>query len=513
MASATKIRPPFVWLGRYTVPISTTLVLAIGAFFRFYQLSTLPPGLYQGTATLGLQAAGLAEHGKFIAMNATNGYAPLWVWLQALSVKFFGHTSLALHLWPALLGTLAIPATWLWARSWFGIRVAWLASLLVAITPWAVMLSRNGQSAAVIPLLVPLTLWLATLVRRRPSLWRYVALAATLTLDLLSGPIGWLLVLLVLATGAIWLLREKPLRAITKPRLVGAAGLAAGIGLFGYLAGTSADALKHLPTASGLTASLSTLGGNLGRTLLMFNVRGDENYRHNLAGEPMLNAFVGLMLVAGLLVGISRLHERRYQVAIAFTFIMLLPALLTTAGVPNAARAAGALPFVLVLAAIGISYMLELWYTTFPINSAARASGQAAVILLLALTLFQGYTQYFRAWAGSSEVYAAYNEGSAQIAANLQTDKFKGERYLVASKDEQPVVAFLNPGKIPYQAIQAQDIAGLPIPAVNRQFMITSTSRDESVKILKIKFPGGVLRPHYSSFNQAEIYYTYEVAK
>ena len=82
------------------------------------------------------------------------------------------------------------------------------------------------------------------------------------------------------------------------------------------------------------------------------------------------------MFVAGLLVAISRLHERRYRLLLLFFVVLLLPALLTTVGVPNAARAFAAAPIVLTLAALGISYMLELWYRTSPINSAARTTGQ-----------------------------------------------------------------------------------------------------------------------------------------
>src|SRR5262249_31425165 len=137
-------RPPFAWLGRHTAWIGIALVVALAAFYRFYQLWLLPPGLYTDEAIIGQQALALAHHGQLPSLAAMNGYAPLWVWLQATSVALLGPTTLALRLWPALLGVVATITCFLWLRAWFSYRIAWLAALIVAVTPWAVTLGRNA---------------------------------------------------------------------------------------------------------------------------------------------------------------------------------------------------------------------------------------------------------------------------------------------------------------------------------------------------------------------------------
>jgi 4-amino-4-deoxy-L-arabinose transferase-like glycosyltransferase len=517
MASGQKIKPPFGWLGRHLIAGSTLIILAIAAGFRFFDLNELPPGMDVGAATSGLQALNLANHGWLPGLNLTNQYAPVWIWLQALSIRALGHTLLALQIWPALLGTLAVLTTWLWARAWFGHRVAWVTAFLLAVSPWAVTLSRNGVVDALFPLLSTLTLWTATLAWKKGTAKNQLAFSGALLLDLLSGPIGWLVAAATLLTGAVLLSKKHELFKLNRARGAGLAGLGIGLAALAYLIGISMTAVKALPAAANLVNSADSFFTSFYRTLLMFNVHGDDNYRHNLSGEPMLNAFVGLMLVAGLLVVISRLHERRYRLLLLFTGVFLLPGILTSTGAPNAARVFAAAPLILAIASIGISYMLELWYKTFPINSAARATGQAAIIVLLALTLFQGYTQYFKAWGGSSQVYTAYNEGTVQLAGKLSDDArdkhFKGTRFVVAAPDEQPIAQYLVAGTLPYIAIKASDLNALPIDPGTRRFWITDSQRDEAVKSLKLKFPGGVLRPHYSDFNQTEIYYTYEATK
>jgi hypothetical protein len=518
MSPRTKIRPPFAWLGSHTSLAALASVILSAVLFRFYQLGSLPPGLESGGGKVGVQALALVQQGKLPGLDAATGYAPLWIWLQALSIKLLGHTELALRLWPAVLGTVAVVLLWLWAKQWFGLRIAWLASFLLAVTPWAVTISRNAGPAALLPFMITLTLWVGTLYWRKRSVPRAIAMALVLALNLLSGPVGWLLAGTALLTGAWQLARKKQLFKFSTASIAGGAAVLVALAGFGYLLAMSMSSLRGLPMAAAIGKGL---GSNIVNTLLMLNVpgAGDQNWLHNIAGEPLLNAFVGLMLVAGLLVAISRLHELRYRLLFVFLIVLLLPAFLSGVGVPNAAHAAGAMPLIFVLAAIGISYMLELWYRTFPINSAARATGQIMVMILLALSFFQGYTQYFRAWAGSSEIYTAYNEGPTEIASRLRDQqahaktKFPGTVIVVTTKDQQPVISYLLHTDTAYVLTDPSGVVAMPVGHGSRQFWISQAARDDAIKAIKAKFPGGHLLPKYSDFNQNEIYYTYEVTK
>ena len=511
MSKAKPSTRPFAWLGRYWLPVAFSVLMLTAAFFRFHQLGSLPPGLDEASARAGLDALNLKN--MLPALDASNGYAPLWVWLQAISIQLFGHTALALRNWPAVLGTLAVAVTWFWLRDWFNRPIAWIGAFILAVSPWAVTISRSGLESSLFLILVPLTLWLAYRAIRELSAGRATALAGVIAADLLSGPIGWILAAAALTMIILRLIIIRPLPEFTKAHIAPAAILAVAIAFSGYVVGASWAAIKTLPQALGIATAISDIGQNAMRVLLMFNVRGDENYRHNLAGEPMMNAFVGLMMIAGLLVAISRMHALRYRALLALTLLLMAPAFLATQGVPNSSWAVGAMPLLYGLAAIGTYYMLELWHATFPINSAARATGKTAIMILLGLTMLHGYTQYFGAWAASSAVHMAYNDGTVQIAESLRNTKFEGERLAVIAPEQQPVVEYLNHGDKSFSVLKPSDLAGLPIASGSRQFYIGAGEREETVKILKAKFPGGVLRPHYSDFNQMEIYYTYETKK
>ena len=100
------------------------------------------------------------------------------------------------------------------------------------------------------------------------------------------------------------------------------------------------------------------------------------------------------------------------------------------------------------------------------------------------------------------------------MASHLQAVKSKGlDRYVVTPADTLPVIAYLDHGDNTYTAISPAQINNLPLTGAHRLFVIDAASKTDAVKNLKPKFPGGVLRPEYSDFNQTEIYYTYEVTK
>ena len=515
MARTTpRIVPPFSWLGRFTTVVGLGGTVAIAALFRFWHLDLLPPGLGDRVASTGLEALKLVEHGTLPGLSAANNYAPAWVVLQSLAVKMFGNTALALRYWPALLGILAVATTWLWLQSWFGRRVAWVGALVMAVIPWTVTMSRSGSEAAAAPLLVSLSFWLATLVWRRGTPATIAGLTLTLIVDLFFGPLGWMTVATMLVLGINQVIHERRSKLFTKARVIGGVLSAAGLTTFAVVAANSAGQLQQLPAAAHVVTGIGTLCSNAAAVFLMVFApnAGDINYQHNVAGEPVLNAFLGLMFIAGIIVSISRLQLRRYRWALGALALLVIPGIITSIGVPNSARIYAAAPAVAALCGIGTSYLLELWYATFPINSAARSAGQAAVLVLLGLTVYLSYTQYFRAWGQMSETYAAAGDGAAHMATNLKTDKFIGQRFVVFPVGRREVIAYLSHGGPTYTALNPADITTLPTtPVGGRQFWLSPETRDDAMKLIKAKFPGGVLRPHYSPFNQTEIYYTYEV--
>lgn len=137
-------------------------VLLLTVFFlafvlRFYQLGSNPPSLYWDEASLGYNAFSIAttlhdEHGEFLPLTrfiAFGDYKPPgYIYAAAASIKLFGLSELTTRLPSALAGTLLVLVTYFLVKELFGDkRVGLLASLLVAISPWSLQLSRGAFEA------------------------------------------------------------------------------------------------------------------------------------------------------------------------------------------------------------------------------------------------------------------------------------------------------------------------------------------------------------------------------
>src|SRR5581483_2242534 len=180
---------------------------------------------------------------------------------------------------------------------------------------------------------------------------------------------------------------------------------------------------------------------------------------------------------------------------------MLLPEVLTAEGIPHALRAVGALPPVVILAALGINYWLETWYSTFPINSAARASGLAMITVLLLATVYQGYEQYFVAWAQSPETYQAYAEDAVQISNYANANHFNGNRFIVVDGYTDKTVQYLTYKHSTYTRLEPGDIDHLDTGGQPAQFIVDVSQKDDALKHLKAKFPQATLTTKTSPFN------------
>jgi hypothetical protein len=506
------IKPPFAWLSKYTAIINEVSLLAVAAFMRVYQLNALPFGLSTDEARVGLSASNLVHHGWWPGFSLDSVFSPLWTVLQALPVAVFGNTVWALRLWPVVFGVVAVWATWRWSRTWFGDQVGWMAAFLVAVIPWAISASRDAAGSVLPMALLPLGLWLYTRTVKHNKLADKIGLTVVAVVCLFAGPLSWTIDAVLLFLVARQLIAGKRLPALSPVNLGVLGSLAAAAAAFALALLKSSAALGQLWAYYGWTLNPLSLAESFSRTVLMFVIRGDESWLRNFSGDPMLNPFVGLMFVVGIMVVVVHYRSKRHLMLLGALVFLLLPAILSIATTPNSALAAVTVPITAVLASIGMTYMLMLWRVTFPLNSAARSTGVAVITLLLLLTLVQSYTQYFNAWAKSAESYAAYNETAVYVGNYLKANEKGAFKYVVATAQEQTIIDYLN-WNPKYKAIRAADINNLSGDNKGREFALTTSVRTEAAVNLTAKLPGGILRPYLSKFSQEDVYYVYEAPK
>lgn len=136
------------------------IIVAIGFFFRIYQLSNVPPSASLDEATTGWNAysimlTGKDEYGyKFpILLRAYDDFRPaLYVYFVVPFIKVLGVDVLAVRLPSAILGSLSVLITYflvveLFFKYKYKSYLGLMSAFLLSISPWSIYISRLGHEA------------------------------------------------------------------------------------------------------------------------------------------------------------------------------------------------------------------------------------------------------------------------------------------------------------------------------------------------------------------------------
>ena len=153
------------------------LLTLIAAVPRLYNLGEL--GFYMDEETTAFAARSYYESGKPAMPSGLPYYRALpHTWLIAQSIKLFGvENELSYRLPGAIFGILTIPLLFLLARRYTGTHIAFLAALLLALSEWHIITSRQARMYAPM-LFFYLACVFAILRWSQQDNWRNLLLAA-----------------------------------------------------------------------------------------------------------------------------------------------------------------------------------------------------------------------------------------------------------------------------------------------------------------------------------------------
>lgn len=136
-------------------------IVFLAAFFRFWQITTVPPSLYWDEVSQGYNAYSIAVTGKdehqekfpLARFQAFGDYkAPVNIYLTSLAMLFLGKTDFAVRFPSALLGTASVLVTYflvyyLFYKHRFAIEYGLVSAFFLSISPWHIQLSRAAFEA------------------------------------------------------------------------------------------------------------------------------------------------------------------------------------------------------------------------------------------------------------------------------------------------------------------------------------------------------------------------------
>lgn len=145
----------------------------LGFILRFYKLGDVPPSLYWDEVALGYNAYSLGidgkdEFGKFLPYTALESFGdykpPVYSYLDIVPIKIFGLNEFAVRFPSAFFGSLAVLLTFFLVKQLFPKKdekekkrieyIGLTSALLLAISPWHLMLSRAAFEANISSFLI-----------------------------------------------------------------------------------------------------------------------------------------------------------------------------------------------------------------------------------------------------------------------------------------------------------------------------------------------------------------------
>jgi 4-amino-4-deoxy-L-arabinose transferase-like glycosyltransferase len=127
------------------------IIVLLAGFLRFYQLDSVPNGLYQDETSIGYSAysilqTGRDEYGKFLPLyfkSFGDQKLPVYIYSTVPSVKIFGLTPFAVRFPSAIFGTLSVLALYFFVRDITKDRKLGLtSSFFLAVNPWSLHYNR-----------------------------------------------------------------------------------------------------------------------------------------------------------------------------------------------------------------------------------------------------------------------------------------------------------------------------------------------------------------------------------
>ncbi|MGH7246301.1 MAG: ArnT family glycosyltransferase, partial [Candidatus Levyibacteriota bacterium] len=165
-------------------------IVLVAGFFRFFDISNNPPGLYVDEVANGNDAYAILTTGKDmhgvpfpLAFQSLGDYKmPLYIYMTAASMAIFGKNELAVRFPSAIAGTLTVLVFYFFLFELLTLgshtiiskqtaqKIALLGAFLLAISPWHIHFSRGGFEVTLATFFFLAACWLALLFYKKQSI-------------------------------------------------------------------------------------------------------------------------------------------------------------------------------------------------------------------------------------------------------------------------------------------------------------------------------------------------------
>ena len=526
------------------------LIVCIGFFMRIYALPEFPPGTWYDEATAGLEAQRILNEPDYRPLYVGALMGPEhYVYLVSSLFLILPKITFVVRLATVITGVLSVPAAYLAGSQLFGRGPALAFAFLIAVSRWSVNFSRIGMFNILMTLFVLLGIGLLLKALRRGRLtdflWAGLCLGFGLNtyyaFQLFLAVVAAFILYIVISRWTLFLSQWKGLVVLTMGVLLFLAPLAtfAFARLDRYLERTRTVSIFEEYPEDQVWGKLRE---NAVSHLLMYNVRGDPNGRHNLPGKPMLAPVAGALLVLGLALSLSRFWRARFLLLILWFFGLMAGGIFSLSfEAPQSLRAIGTLPVAYLLALLPLAFLWQNWRVAshhdltfegesgpsanelgrniFPAGRVIarkfwplllwRGSPVFFLSILLAAVAVYNYRTYFVLQMNDFAVWNAYSTGET-IAASVvaeHVERSDTEVYLTSHYAGHPAVRFVGSSVRYFQAVEYTDTLPMALSPDRNALFLMDPERRNFYEQARSFYPNAEFVEHKPPFGGPTVLY------
>lgn len=481
---------------------------------RLAWLDTVPFGLWSDEAANGNEVLRVMRdmaYRPIVGTGWAQGLPALNWYLLVPSFMLLGANELGLRVPTAIGGALGIGTVYLLGRALFGRWVGLAAGAILATMGWHLTFSRiSFHSVHTVALDAAAVASLVFALRTgRRSLFALAGFFLGVnqhmyyTSRLALGVVGVFLLHQFVRERLPWLRRHFVGLCLFALLFVLGAGP-----IYLYAVQNPREFNERAQTVSVFKEidqqrSFAPLFENIRRHLIMFNVQGDPNGRHNIPGAPMLDRWTAALAVLGFVLAWTRIRRPEYSVLIAWWFFMLLGGILSLAfEAPQGLRTIDEVTAAALLAALPIASLSQrlvglLGAAPIRVGGLRAPLGgvAAAVVLFLfgATIAYANLDRYFVRQHRNAAVWASHATAESTIGREIAAGRTVGSVYIDQIYMEQPSIKFLAPG---YQHTQYISATVLPIRDPAGATIFLQPEETAAVQTIMRMYPGAIVRQH-----------------
>ncbi len=410
------------------VPWETALlvvILLVATFLRTFLFEAAPPGLQHDEVFKANFALDILDGGWPVYFDANGGEEALFPYLAAVSISLFGRNFFALRFVSLACAILSIVLSYRLVRELFGRRVAVLAAAAMAISFWHVFDSRVALRPITLLMMGAASIYLYWLALRTGRIACFGLAGVCLGVSLYTYTSGFLIPVTILLFLLLYqipfqrdLLRRRWRGILLAVVVTVIVALPMLHHVYTHPAASTArarDLSDHLNLF--LTGEPGPLVTDMLHVLGMFGLRGDPEWRYNLAGRPVFDPITFALFCGGVVIGLRRIRRPEYAFLFLWLCLNVVPAAITRNS-PSTLRAIGSLTAIYVLPALALDLSFDWVGRRFAYRGTMALAG--AVVVLLSANALWTYHDYFGIWSQNVEVRDIYRADLTAVARYLE---------------------------------------------------------------------------------------------